>query len=133
MFNVLPPDTAGVAPTVSLSTPDDADPIAAGVQGVAGSSFLFQADVADDGPLARVDLLVDGRLIASDAAARWAIWVTSLWSRMAPARPAARLDTMATAAVRRPSPEAASTSGTVDMPTMSAPRARSMRISAGVS
>jgi hypothetical protein len=48
-------------------------------------------------------------------------------------RPAAMLVTTLTAATRRPKKFARITSGTVDMPTASAPSVRRARISAGVS
>ena len=59
--------------------------------------------------------------------------VTSAWESGPPPIPAATFDTTATAHAGTPMWRAAITSGTVDMPTRSAPRARSIRISAGVS
>ncbi len=58
---------------------------------------------------------------------------TCSWSIGSGETPAARFVTHETARQRMPMCRAASTSGTVDMPTMSAPSTRSMRISAGVS
>src|SRR5699024_2839160 len=58
---------------------------------------------------------------------------TSAWSSGSPVTPAARLVTREAASTSSPSPRAATTSGTVDIPTRSAPSVRSMRISAGVS
>ena len=62
-----------------------------------------------------------------------AVASTSLWSSRVLERPAARLVMQDTAATRTPMCRSAMTSGTVLMPTASAPRVRSMRISAGVS
>ena len=60
--------------------------------------------------------------------------MVSAWSRAEPATmPAARLVMPETAATRTPMWRSAMVSGTVDIPTASAPRVRNARISAGVS
>ena len=59
--------------------------------------------------------------------------MTARWSTGASVVPAAGLLTSATPATRTPAARTAIVSSTVDIPTRSAPRVASMRISAGVS
>ena len=70
---------------------------------------------------------------ASRAPPSGAMSLVSACESSAPVMPAARLVTTEQAATLSPRNRARITSGTVDMPTASAPRMRAIRISAGVS
>ncbi|MEM6743415.1 MAG: hypothetical protein AAF676_06730, partial [Pseudomonadota bacterium] len=57
-------DLAGVAPTVTLNgSPQDADPSAEGLQAAEGSRISLDARIVDDVQLARVQVLLDGRIV----------------------------------------------------------------------
>ena len=62
-----------------------------------------------------------------------AVCITSSWVSSRGCKPAARFAMQEIPATRSPAARARTASGTVDMPTASAPRLRSSRTSAGVS
>ncbi len=67
VVNYLSADTAGVAPTATLSsTAADRDPVAPGLQVQAGSLIPIKLTVADDAQVASVELLKDGVVIGTD-------------------------------------------------------------------
>ena len=73
------------------------------------------------------------RIRSSLAAPKGAMALVCLWLICSSDSPAALLVMVEIAATRRPRNRAKITSGTVDMPTASAPKIRIARISAGVS
>jgi len=65
-------DTAGVPPTATVSVPDaDVEPGRPGIQVQEGSTIAVVADLSDDVQVRNVELLLDGRVIASEASFPW--------------------------------------------------------------
>ncbi|MGH8244948.1 MAG: Ig-like domain-containing protein, partial [Gammaproteobacteria bacterium] len=60
-------DNAGIAPTVSITSPTQGDTV------VAGSTITITASATDDVQVAAVDFLVDGQVVARDTTAPFAI------------------------------------------------------------
>ncbi|MBN8247518.1 MAG: Ig-like domain-containing protein [Verrucomicrobia bacterium] len=65
VMNVLPPDSAGVAPSVAWDPGAvDVDPSLDGSQVIEGATIHFHPQVTDDVDVATVELLVDGQVTA---------------------------------------------------------------------
>ncbi len=67
IINYLPFDTGDQPPTVVISSnPVDEDPLTPGIQLFEGSRIAIGASIADDRQVARVELLVNGQVVATD-------------------------------------------------------------------
>ncbi len=67
VLNYLQLDTGGVPPSVTISTPvADEDPQTEGIQVVEGTTIPIDLRVTDDVQVRRVELLVNGRLVANE-------------------------------------------------------------------
>ena len=72
VVNYLAFDSLGIAPTATLSVPDaDVDPGRPGIQVQEGSTITVLAELSDDVQVRDVELLLDGRVLASEAAFPW--------------------------------------------------------------
>ena len=67
VVNYVPFDTAGIAPTVSISAPGaDVDPSTDGIQVVAGTSVPLRVNLSDDVQVRNVELLVNGQVVSNE-------------------------------------------------------------------
>ncbi|WP_048322533.1 Ig-like domain-containing protein, partial [Crocosphaera watsonii] len=66
VVNYLGFDNQGIAPTVTISSNADLDPVTEGIQVIEGSSVPIQVDVTDDVQVRNVELLVNGEVVGND-------------------------------------------------------------------
>ncbi len=66
VINYLPFDGNGVAPSISVSSASDVDPIVPGNQVIEGSDVSLNLAITDDVQVRNVQLLVDGNVVRND-------------------------------------------------------------------